>query len=175
MLSLDLNYKKLKKKGEELCGDTVEIVRDAESTVIVLADGLGSGVKANILVTLTAKIIATMIRNHLGIEEVVKTIVETLPVCRLRGIAYSTFTVVQINAGEEARIEVNLDFPDPTVPPTGNIKGLDLVTEGALTIGKNSGDTARYIRRRHGFPGSGGKERWRLSAGLVSIGKMHTG
>ncbi|MBS3943237.1 MAG: serine/threonine-protein phosphatase, partial [Dethiobacter sp.] len=87
MLSLDLTFKKLKKRGEELCGDTVEIVRDAESTVIVLADGLGSGVKANILATLTAKIIATMIKNHLGIEEVVKTIIETLPVCRLRGIA----------------------------------------------------------------------------------------
>lgn len=111
MLSLDLTFKKLKKRGEELCGDTVEIVRDAESTVIVLADGLGSGVKANILATLTAKIIATMIKNHLGIEEVVKTIIETLPVCRLRGIAYSTFTVVQINAGGEARI---IEFDNPS-------------------------------------------------------------
>lgn len=111
MLSLDITCKALKKQGEELCGDTVEIVRDDESTVIVLADGLGSGVKANILATLTAKIIVTLIKNHLEIEEVVRTIVETLPVCRLRGIAYSTFTVVKIDAGGEARI---IEFDNPS-------------------------------------------------------------
>lgn len=110
MLSLDIMHKKLKKQGEELCGDTVEILQDEDNTLIVLADGLGSGVKANILATLTAKIIATMIKNKLGIEEAVKTIVNTLPVCRVRRIAYSTFTVVKIESSGDTRI---IEFDNP--------------------------------------------------------------
>ena len=60
-LCTDIGYLSLNKWGEQLCGDRVEIVDQGEnSTVIVLADGMGSGVKANILSSLTSKIISTM-------------------------------------------------------------------------------------------------------------------
>ena len=59
-LCTDIGWMSLNKKGEQLCGDHVDIVPQGEnSTVVVLADGMGSGVKANILSTLTAKIIST--------------------------------------------------------------------------------------------------------------------
>ena len=69
-LCADIGYKSVNHEGEELCGDHVDVVEQNDnSTVIVLADGLGSGVKASILSTLTAKIISTMMAEGLPIEE----------------------------------------------------------------------------------------------------------
>jgi len=86
----------LAKSGEELCGDCVQLAKRNGSTVAVLADGLGSGVKANILATLTARIAATMSKHGFPLEDVVDTLTRTLPECRTRKLAYSTFTIVQI-------------------------------------------------------------------------------
>ena len=96
-LCAEIGYKSINHEGEQLCGDHVDIVeQDNDSTVIVLADGMGSGVKASILSTLTSKIISTMMAEGLPLEECVSTIAATLPVCSVRGVAYSTFTIMHI-------------------------------------------------------------------------------
>ncbi len=98
---VDIYSQSLLKKGEELCGDMVNVIRRPDETILVLADGMGSGVKANILATLTSKIISTLMIGNAGIDECVETISETLPVCRERGIAYSTFTIVRVKHNGE--------------------------------------------------------------------------
>ena len=93
-LCADIGYKSINHYGEQLCGDHIDVVEPDEfSTVIVLSDGLGSGVKASILSTLTSKIISTMMAEGLSLEECVETIAGTLPVCSVRGVAYSTYTI----------------------------------------------------------------------------------
>ncbi len=94
-IHIDAAWRSLNKKEEELCGDRVQIRRGNDCTVMVLADGLGSGVKANILSTLTSTIISEMISSGMTLKEAVETIVDTLPVDQERGIAYSTFTIIQ--------------------------------------------------------------------------------
>lgn len=95
-VSLDVCSKSLNKREEELCGDTVEIVKTADADIIILSDGMGSGVKANILSTLTTRILGTMLKNGETIEDCVETIAMTLPICKVRQVAYSTFAILQI-------------------------------------------------------------------------------
>ena len=110
-LCADIGWQSYNKYGETLCGDNVEIVDAANGTkFIVLADGMGSGVKANILSKLTAKIVSTMMAAGLQVEDCVETIAATLPVCKERCVAYSTFTIIALHDTEEAEI-IQYDNP----------------------------------------------------------------
>ena len=80
------------------------------STILAWSDGLGSGVKANILSTLTSKIIVSMLKRESTLEEVIATLAETLPVCKVRKIAYSTFSVVQVLSSGETYVA---EFDNP--------------------------------------------------------------
>ncbi len=112
-LCADIGYRSIFHDGEELCGDHVDIIEQEDgSTVIVLADGLGSGVKASILSTLTSKIISTMIAAGLSLEDCVQTIAATLPVCSERGVAYSTFTIMRLVGNNEAEL---IQYDNPLV------------------------------------------------------------
>ncbi len=112
-LCVDVAWHSINHAGEQLCGDHVELVaEDENSTAVVLADGLGSGVKASILSTLTAKILSTMVANGMKPEDAVETIAATLPVCSVRGVAYSTFTVIRIVNNQRAEI---IQYDNPRV------------------------------------------------------------
>ena len=112
-LCADIGYRSLIKYGEQLCGDHVDVIGPGEDTsTIVLADGLGSGVKASILSTLTSRIISTMVAEGLPIEDCVETIAATLPVCSERQVAYSTFTIIRLIDNREAEI---IEYDNPAV------------------------------------------------------------
>ncbi len=109
-LCTDVGYLSLNKYGEQLCGDHVDILSDENSVVAVLADGLGSGVKASILSTLTSKILSTMLSQNIRVEDCIRTVAATLPVCSVRGMAYSTFSILRIENAEYAEI-IQYDNP----------------------------------------------------------------
>lgn len=133
-LCTDIGYTSLNKWGEQLCGDRVEIIeQEDDSTVIVLADGMGSGVKANILSSLTSKIISTMMAANMRLEDCVSTIASTLPVCAVRGVAYSTFTIIHIIENEEAEI---IQYDNPHVILLRNGKLLEIPKTGTEIEGK---------------------------------------
>ena len=122
-LCADIGYKSVNHFGEQLCGDHVDIIEQENgSEVIVLADGLGSGVKASILSTLTSKIISTMMASGLPLEECVSTIAATLPVCSVRGVAYSTFTIINLINNETAEF---IQYDNPQIIMIRNEKFTD--------------------------------------------------
>lgn len=127
-LCAEVGWKSINHDGEELCGDHVDIVsQDENSQVIVLADGLGSGVKASILSTLTSKIISTMMASGLSITDCVETIAATLPICSVRGVAYSTFTIIHLIGNEYAEL---IQYDNPRVILIRDYSALDYpVTE----------------------------------------------
>lgn len=102
----------LNKKKEKICGDYYTIITDpdSDSTVMVLSDGLGSGVKANILATLTAEMLSIMIARKVNIRTAVKAVADTLPVCSVRNLAYATFTVMVAEENEICLLQY--DNPD---------------------------------------------------------------
>ena len=104
-LCADIGYRSINHAGEQLCGDHLDVIEQEDGgIVIVLADGLGSGVKASILSTLTSKIISTMIAQGLSIEECVETIAATLPVVKEHGVAFSTFTILRLRRNDTAEL-----------------------------------------------------------------------
>lgn len=122
-MHVDTAYRSLNKYGEELCGDKVLISRTKDATVAVLADGLGSGVKANILSTLTSSIISTMLEEGATLVEAVETIAKTLPVCNVRKLAYSTFSVIKISDNGDVSL---VEFDNPPCVFVRNGRVIDL-------------------------------------------------
>ena len=95
-VTTEIAYKSLNHYGEILCGDRVQIVHRRDSDIVVLADGMGSGVRANMLSTLTSQIFARMLEEGAHLDECVETVVDTLPNDPVTHVSYSTFTVLQI-------------------------------------------------------------------------------
>ena len=109
-LYFEWGTRQVHKHGEELCGDSLAISRHSDSVTLALSDGLGSGVKANILATLTTRIAMHMLENDLPLDEVVQTLSETLPVDTVRKLAYSTFVIAQFFRYGAAKV-VEFDSP----------------------------------------------------------------
>ncbi len=111
-IAVDAYHHSLNKHQEILCGDRVIMTYTDRAYVCVLADGLGSGVKANILATLTATILSELITHGVGLDEAIETLTATLPECHQRKIAYSTFSVVEIDHDGNTTI---IEFDNPKV------------------------------------------------------------
>lgn len=103
----------LARRGEEVCGDHVKVLRTAQRTLLALSDGLGSGIKAAIPARLTTEIILTMLREEAPLRDVIETVAGTLPTDRERGLAYATFSVVQIEHATGRFRLASFDSPPP--------------------------------------------------------------
>ena len=158
-LYFDFGYSSINKVGEELCGDSLVFDRNPNHVIMVLSDGLGSGVKANILSTLTTKIIYVMLEEGANINEVTDTLSETLPFCKVRKLAYCTFSIAQCFQNGDTHI-TEYDNPPTFFISDGKLQHLNYHTR---EIGK------RKIRESHLKLKKGD---WLV---FVSDGEVHAG
>ncbi len=122
-LVFEFGVRQINKAHEELCGDSVALSVKPRFATLVLSDGLGSGVKASILSTLTTRIAQRMLDEGLPLGEVVQTVSATLPICRVRKIAYSTFAIAQLFAEGYVKL-VTFDSPPPLLIRGGRLQQL---------------------------------------------------
>jgi len=117
-LCIDIDYSQLYKDGQKIGGDVFFLDRDDNSNVItaILSDGLGSGVRANVLASLTAHMASKMSLSPMDLEKSAEIIMDTLPVDSVKGISYSTFTIAKLIFSDNKsfiRIElIEYDNPD---------------------------------------------------------------
>jgi len=109
---IDLYCKQLNHVGERICGDVFvsRKVAHERRIIAVLSDGMGHGVKANVLATLTATMALNFAEEHKDIKRIAEIIMNTLPVCSERQISYATFTIVDIEEDGETHI---LEYDNP--------------------------------------------------------------
>jgi hypothetical protein len=109
---LDIYCKQHNHIGEFICGDVFlsKKVKEEDRTIVVLSDGMGSGVKANVLATLTASMAVNFAVEHREITTTAEIIMDTLPVCSTRKMSYSTFTIIDI---EENGFTTIVEYDNP--------------------------------------------------------------
>ncbi len=88
-----------------------ERIKKERRIIAVLSDGMGSGVKANVLATLTASMALNFTKGHRSIQQTAAVIMDTLPVCSIRKVSYSTFTIIDIEFDGTTQI-VEYDNPN---------------------------------------------------------------
>lgn len=96
---IEVDYQQKNHDGERICGDVFLSgkVREEGRIVVVLSDGMGHGVKASVLATLTATMALNFTKEHREPEKTAEIIMNTLPECSERKMNYATFTIVDIN------------------------------------------------------------------------------
>jgi len=132
-LYYEWGIRQINKGGEELCGDSIAVSRHSNSVPLALSDGLGSGVQANILATLTTRIATHLLEKELPLGEVVETLSKTLPVCKTRELAYSTFAIAEFFSQGTAKV---VTFDSPSAVFLRNRKILAIACEERSVEGK---------------------------------------
>jgi len=111
-LKVDVGISSICKNGEEVCGDTTRVIKAKDSTTVILSDGLGSGIKASILSILSTRIASRLINEDVELEQVFETIAGTLPICQVRGIAYSTLSILKVKDNGQSHL---IEYDNPSL------------------------------------------------------------
>ncbi len=94
------------KAGNIVCGDCFlsQKLREEGRVISVLSDGLGSGIKASVLSTMTASMALNFSVMNEDVIAASESIIKTLPKDMVRKVSYSTFTLCDIDCFSRVRI-----------------------------------------------------------------------
>lgn len=109
---VEIDVQQKRPKGEIACGDVFQssIIRQEERTILVLSDGIGHGIKASVLATLTATMALKYTKLHTKPEVAARIIMNALPKSSDGKENYATFTIIELDSDGHVRI-INYDNP----------------------------------------------------------------
>jgi hypothetical protein len=178
---VEIEFQQKRPKGEIACGDVFQssIIREEGRTILVLSDGIGHGIKASVLATLTSTMALKYSQLHTKPEVAARIIMETLPKSSDGKESYATFTIIELDDEGHVRI-VNYDNPGILVLRNGVAmrgKEYNLTIEGKENQGKvlhckefTARKEDRIIFMSDGVPQSGlGNQRYPLGWGMENI------
>ncbi|WP_320110268.1 SpoIIE family protein phosphatase [Draconibacterium orientale] len=178
---VEIEFQQKRPKGEIACGDVFQssIIREEGRTILVLSDGIGHGIKASVLATLTSTMALKYSQLHTKPEVAARIIMETLPKSSDGKESYATFTIIELDDEGHVRI-VNYDNPGILVLRNGvsmQGKEYNLTIEGKENQGKvlhckefTARKEDRIIFMSDGVPQSGlGNQRYPLGWGMENI------
>ena len=87
---IDIDCHQIKKYNQNAFGDYFVSKRypDEERLIAVLSDGLGSGIKANILSCMTATMLLRFVEgDQIPIKDAAEIVMNSLPICQVRKIS----------------------------------------------------------------------------------------
>lgn len=144
---IEINSQQRNHDGERICGDVFQYryIREEDRVIAVLSDGMGHGVKANMLATLASTMALNFTREHKDVDRIADIIMNTLPVCSQRKISYATFTIIDIESTGKISI---LEYDNPPVIVLRNDKLLETET---TTIRLEKGRHAGKSLRKYSF------------------------
>jgi hypothetical protein len=112
----DIGHFQKQKNGQNSFGDVIlkKFIREENRKIAVLSDGMGSGIKANVLAGLTASMAVNFIAEHKNISAASELIMNILPECSERKVSYSTFAIMDIIGSDSVNLIV-YDSPLPVI------------------------------------------------------------
>ena len=142
---IEVDCQQVNHHGERVCGDVflTGLVREEGRIVLVLSDGMGHGIKANVLAILTATMAMNFAKEHRAAEKTAEIIMCTLPECSERRMSYSTFTIIDLYK-DGRTIILEYDNPETLLIRNQSVIHLDW-KKITLSSSKNAGKVLRHV------------------------------
>jgi len=102
------------KKPGGICGDYIITDRTAEATTTILADGIGTGIKAHVAAVMCASRLMELLRVGFTLREACQKIVDTMHAARTTDIPFAAFSVCRILVSGHATV-MSYEIPSPVL------------------------------------------------------------
>jgi hypothetical protein len=168
---VEVDHFQIPKHRQSAPGDVFHAARSARGgrLIVTLSDGLGSGVKAGVLATLTATMMTRFALRHIPLRRAAEIVMDTLPVSKELGISYATFTSVDIHVGSSVRI-AEYDNPPYILLRNGAVCAAERQRVPFARANKETGPETPTLLYHSAFPTEPGDRIIFFSDGVTQAG-----
>lgn len=108
----NIDIRQSSKKVGAPCGDVVEVYRDAITTNIILCDGIGSGLKANLYAHMCCARIVEMLKSGSSLQRCFDAVGDTMNKAWGKDEPFAVFTIARILENGKTTV-LSYDMPTP--------------------------------------------------------------